>query len=172
MYEAHDPHLERLVALKLIRISARHSLPPSEEQALGRLSHPNVVGVYDVNHTPDGRPYIICEYLEGEPLSGYLEREGAIPILKARILEEKTLEWLLESADLRVIEPGARSQGVRALVPQSELSKYATTLRSLSQGRAIHTRRFHAFEELPQGGVQKGIEAVKKEREEELAVAP
>ena len=33
-------------------------------------------------------------------IRGYLEREGAMPTLKDRILEEKVLEWLLENAEL------------------------------------------------------------------------
>ncbi|MEX2583350.1 MAG: hypothetical protein WD766_08750 [Gemmatimonadota bacterium] len=63
------------------------------------------------------------------------------------------------------LEPAGRSQRIRALVPQAELYRYATTLRSISQGRAAHSRRFHAFEELPQTEVNKVIEAAKRERE-------
>lgn len=55
---------------------------------------------------------------------------------------------------------------VRALVPQAELYKYATTLRSLTQGRAVHRRRMHGYEEVPQQVAQKVIEASKKEKEE------
>jgi elongation factor G len=65
------------------------------------------------------------------------------------------------------IVPAGRLQGIRALVPQSEMYKYATTLRSLTQGRAAHTRHFHAYEELPHSEVQRVIEATKKEREVE-----
>jgi elongation factor G len=68
------------------------------------------------------------------------------------------------------IEPAGRSQRVRALVPQAELYKYSTTLRSLTQGRATHTRTFHAYEEVPSHEVPKLVEAAKKEREE-LAAA-
>ena len=68
------------------------------------------------------------------------------------------------------IEPAGRNQRVRALVPQAELYKYSTTLRSLTQGRATHTRTFHAYEEVPAHEVQKVIDAAKKEREE-LAAA-
>ena len=68
------------------------------------------------------------------------------------------------------IEPAGRNQRVRALVPQAELYKYSTTLRSLSQGRATHTRAFHAYEEVPAHEVPKVVEAAKKEREE-LAAA-
>jgi elongation factor G len=55
---------------------------------------------------------------------------------------------------------------IRALVPQAELDRYATTLRSLTQGRAFHHRRLHGYEEVP-GNVQaRIIEQAKKEREE------
>jgi elongation factor G len=68
------------------------------------------------------------------------------------------------------MEQAGRSQKVRALVPQSELYKYSTTLRSLSQGRATHARRFHSYQEVPSHEVAKLVEAAKKEREE-LAAA-
>jgi elongation factor G len=68
------------------------------------------------------------------------------------------------------IEPAGRNQRVRALVPQAELYKYATTLRSLTQGRATHVRTFHAYEEVPAHEVQKLVDASRREREE-LAAA-
>jgi elongation factor G len=68
------------------------------------------------------------------------------------------------------IEPAGRNQCVRALVPQSELYKYSTSLRSLTQGRATHARAFHAYEEVPAHEVQKVVDAAKKERKE-LAAA-
>ncbi|HEX8319804.1 elongation factor G [Longimicrobium sp.] len=64
------------------------------------------------------------------------------------------------------IEPMGRNQRVRALVPQAELYKYATALRSLTQGRATHTRTFHAYEEVPGHEVPRVVESAKKEREE------
>ena len=64
------------------------------------------------------------------------------------------------------IEPAGRNQRVRALVPQSELYKYSTSLRSLTQGRATHARTFHAYEEVPAHEVPRVVEAARKEREE------
>lgn len=65
------------------------------------------------------------------------------------------------------IEPAGRMQRIRALVPQAEMYKYATSLRSLTQGRAAHTRRLYGYEELPQTEVQRVVEAEKKAREME-----
>jgi elongation factor G len=67
------------------------------------------------------------------------------------------------------IDTAGRAQRIRALVPQSELYKYATGLRSLTQGRAAHSRKFYAYEELPQSEVQKVVETARREREAELA---
>ena len=62
-------------------------------------------------------------------------------------------------------QDGAKAH-VRALVPQAELENYATTLRSLTQGRAFHKRKLHGYEEVPQHVAQKIIEQSRKEKEE------
>lgn len=55
---------------------------------------------------------------------------------------------------------------VRALVPLAELDMYATTLRSLTQGRAFHTRKHAGYEETPTHISQKIVEQARKEKEE------
>jgi elongation factor G len=62
-------------------------------------------------------------------------------------------------------QEGAKTH-IKALVPQSELYKYATTLRSITQGRAFHTRKLSGYEEVPAHIQQKIIETSKKEKEE------
>jgi elongation factor G len=52
-------------------------------------------------------------------------------------------------------------QIVRAEVPLAELYTYATTLRSLTQGRATHSRTFSRYEEVPRE-VAEGIIAEHK----------
>jgi elongation factor G len=65
---------------------------------------------------------------------------------------------------------GMDSQGskttVKAHVPEAELYKYATTLRSITHGRAAHSRSFHGYEEVPANILAKVVEDVKREREE------
>jgi serine/threonine-protein kinase len=41
------------------------------------------VGVYDVNTSADGRPYIVAELLQGEELGSYLDRVGKLPAIEA-----------------------------------------------------------------------------------------
>ncbi len=57
-------------------------------------------------------------------------------------------------------------QLIKAKIPLSELYKYSTQLRSLTQGRGAHTREFSHYEEVPRDVENKIIEEHKKEKEE------
>ena len=57
---------------------------------------------------------------------------------------------------------------IRALVPEAELYKYATTLRSMSHGRAFHKRTHFGYDEVPSHVADRLIAAAKKEETEEV----
>jgi elongation factor G len=64
------------------------------------------------------------------------------------------------------MEPaGNGKQKVRAMVPQAELYRYSTTLRSITQGRGDHTRQFQGYEEVPGHIGSKIVEEAEAERE-------
>ena len=56
-------------------------------------------------------------------------------------------------------------QIIRALVPGSEIYKYATHLRSLTQGRGMHSARFSHYEEVPRELTEKVVAAARAEKE-------
>lgn len=58
------------------------------------------------------------------------------------------------------------STTVRAVIPQSELHLYATTLFSLTHGFGLFSRRFHGYEQVPAEAAQKVIQEHAKEMEE------
>jgi len=77
--------LGQRVAIKLI--SAEHAQAPearqrfsTEAKAAARLRSRYVVQVYDDGETPEGTPYIVLEYLDGETLEQRLERERDLPL--------------------------------------------------------------------------------------------
>ncbi|MCY1059341.1 tetratricopeptide repeat protein [Nannocystis sp. SCPEA4] len=80
VYAAYDPELNRKVALKLLRSAAlrrSHELRGRlmrEAQALARLSHPNVVAVYDVG-TFGPSVFIAMESIEGATLGAWLAQQ-------------------------------------------------------------------------------------------------
>ncbi|HYV48658.1 MAG TPA: serine/threonine-protein kinase [Myxococcaceae bacterium] len=78
VYAAYDEQLERKVALKLLLSSGAERDPGGQErllreaQALARLSHPNVVTIYDVG-VYEGRVFIAMEYVRGQTLRAWLD---------------------------------------------------------------------------------------------------
>ena len=47
-----------------------------EAESASSIGHPNVLDVFDVHKTPDGRPYLVGEFLEGEEFGDYLKKHG------------------------------------------------------------------------------------------------
>ena len=58
-------------------------------------------------------------------------------------------------------------QLLEAEAPRSEMFKYATDLRSMTQSRGSFTMKFERYEEVPSNVAQKIIENAKKDEEEE-----
>ena len=54
-----------------------------EAEAAASISHPNVVTVLDVDVTPRGMPYLVCEYLEGVDLSDHLKEVKRLDVVDA-----------------------------------------------------------------------------------------
>jgi serine/threonine-protein kinase len=52
----------------------------AEAKAVNLIRHDNIVTVSDLASTPDGRPYIVMELLDGAPLSAYMKRYGGLPL--------------------------------------------------------------------------------------------
>ncbi len=80
VYRALDPLIEREVAIKTVDIAQLRSEGPDAEarflreaQSAGRLSHPNIVTIYDVGET-DTLAYIAMEYLPGSTLRDLMDR--------------------------------------------------------------------------------------------------
>ncbi len=79
VYAAYDPELDRRVALKLLAADGTTGDPRAEvrllreARAVARLSHPNVIGVYDAGRFGD-RIFVAMEYVEGQTLADWLRQ--------------------------------------------------------------------------------------------------
>jgi serine/threonine protein kinase len=76
VYLARDPVLGRAVALKVMRVDGDEpgaSRLVREGQALARISHPNVISVYEVGRETDGLLYIAMERVVGATLATWLK---------------------------------------------------------------------------------------------------
>jgi elongation factor G len=66
-------------------------------------------------------------------------------------------------------EPDGRLVKVKALVPEADLDRYATSLHSITHGRGTYRQKFHTYEQVPPEVAHKVVDARKKELEEEKA---
>lgn len=78
VYRAHDPRLDRQVAIKIMRVAFRDDANlirrfEQEARAAATLSRPNILAVYDVG-IHEGQPYIVSELLEGVSLRELIEK--------------------------------------------------------------------------------------------------
>ena len=91
VYLATDLILDRLVAIKVLRLDFRQNddaMRRFRREALSatQLTHPNIVGVYDVGQSQEMN-YIVMEYVEGTDLKDYVRQRGALhPIEAVRIM--------------------------------------------------------------------------------------
>ena len=87
VWEAFDPALQRPVALKTL-LAGRWASPDQrarflrEVRATANLRHPHIVGVHDAGEV-DGIAYLTMDLIDGQPLDGLLERDGALPPRRA-----------------------------------------------------------------------------------------
>jgi serine/threonine protein kinase/Tol biopolymer transport system component len=75
-----DAEFRQQVAIKLVRVAAES--PDTlrrfrqERQILARLSHPNIARLLDGGSTPDGVPYLVMEFIEGQPITAWCEGQS------------------------------------------------------------------------------------------------
>jgi len=76
------------------------------------LSHPNVVDVFDVSSSADGRPYIVAELLQGEELGNHLERVGRMPIAAAARVVRQISAALGAAHDAGIVHRDVKPENV------------------------------------------------------------
>lgn len=87
VYRAKDHRLNRYVAVKILKNEYSEDAKfvtkfRQEAQAIACLSHPNIVGVYDVGQEQDMH-YIVMEFVDGITLKKYIEQKGKLSVREA-----------------------------------------------------------------------------------------
>jgi serine/threonine-protein kinase len=104
VYLAHDPKIDRPVAIKTISLFSQEIEEEQEfrerffieARAAGRLSHPGIVTIFDVGEDPASHePYIVMEYVPGQPLNKILSGENRkLPLGPALQIAQEVAEAL------------------------------------------------------------------------------
>jgi serine/threonine protein kinase len=139
---AHHLQLDELVAIKFLRdetLSDPEAVARFAREARSaiKIKSEHVTRVIDVGALPNGAPYMVMEYLEGEPLATFLRLRGALPLGQAVEFMLQTCEPIAEAHALgiihRDIKPAnlfvtRRADGLMAIkVLDFGISKLATT---------------------------------------------
>ncbi|WP_375423526.1 Stk1 family PASTA domain-containing Ser/Thr kinase [uncultured Friedmanniella sp.] len=121
VYQAVDTRLTRTVAVKVMHVGLGDDAEfarkfDREARAAARLSHPNVVAVFDQGQAMlDGhtvRPYIVMEYVEGPTLRDVIVREAPMPPLRALEVFEPMLAALAAAHDAGLVHRDVKPENV------------------------------------------------------------
>ncbi|MEV7394808.1 PQQ-binding-like beta-propeller repeat protein [Streptomyces sp. NPDC091215] len=136
VWVAHDPVVDRLVAVKVLLEQPGADLGDTtlflrEAQTAGRLRHPNVITVHDAGQDDDGTLFLVMELLAGRDLAGLLGQDGPPPVGRA-------VDWAAQIADAL---DAAHTAGVihRDLKPANLMLAPTGTVTILDFGIARYT---------------------------------
>src|ERR1700732_1281554 len=80
-----DGYFEKQVAIKLLKRGGANEevlrLSRPEREVLARLDHPNIARLIDAGTTDDGLPYFVMEYIEGVPVTRFVD-ENQAPLIE------------------------------------------------------------------------------------------
>ena len=101
VYTAHDPRLDRQVAVKVLppdlsRDATAKQRFLQEAKAASALDHPNICTIFEINETADGQLYLVMAYYEGETLKARIER-GALQVDEAIDIATQVGQGLAEA---------------------------------------------------------------------------
>jgi serine/threonine protein kinase len=140
---AHDPRLEREVALKLLdpaadAISVSEWL--HEARAVSRLTHPNIVPVFEADEH-DGQPYLVFEYVDGPTLSQARRGKPGMPAREAVTLLLGVLDALAAAHEQGLVHRDLKPSNIllgsdgRARVMDFGIAARITQSKSPGDGR-------------------------------------
>ena len=164
VYQAHDPTLQRTVAIKVLAkqdedASARLL---QEARAASALNHPHICTIYEVGEH-EGQAFIVMEHVEGKPLSALIPADGLPPesVIRygtqiadalAHAHERGIVHRDLKSQDV-VITPEGRAKvldfGLAARIPQADAEAVTKTQEAIPHaGMLVGTLAYMAPEVL------------------------
>jgi len=161
VYRAHDPKIDRVVAIKTISIQGVAADEEneyrqrfvSEARAAGKLSHPGVVTIYDVGEQEGTQtPYIVMEYIEGRTLETLIS-SPARPVSVTLDLVKQVAEALDYAHSQGIVHRDIKPANIivtpngRAKITDFGIAKFAVT-QLTTPGEAIGTPSYMSPEQI------------------------
>ena len=113
VYQARDPRLDRLVAIKVLppdltRDAAAKRRFLVEAKAASALDHPNICAIHEIDETPDGELYLVMACYDGETLKQKIAR-GPLSIQEAFEVASQVAQGLSKAHDAGIIHRDIKS---------------------------------------------------------------
>jgi eukaryotic-like serine/threonine-protein kinase len=110
VYRAHDPEIDRRVAIKLVRADLLDGAERAdfiarfrhEAQAAGRCTHPNIVTIYDFA-TYEGNPFLAMEFVDGVTLKQICQPGARLAPADAVLIVSQMLDALRAAHEMGVV---------------------------------------------------------------------
>jgi serine/threonine protein kinase len=117
VYRANHMQMERPVVIKVMQgwlLSNKNSIERFERECklTAKLNHPNIVIVYDVGEINDVQPYLVMEYIKGEPLAEKITRQGAMPIKTVGNIVVQICRGLQEAHSVGIIHRDLKPENI------------------------------------------------------------
>lgn len=146
VYEAHHTRLhKKRYAVKMLHQELARQPDvvtrfQREAEAASALSHPNIVGVYDVNVTRDGRPFIVGELLEGVELGAYLDQVGKLPVESAVRVVRQVCQALAAAHQHGIVHRDMKPENVFLVGPEGHVKVLDFGISKVGEGNANLTK--------------------------------
>ncbi|MDB4943794.1 MAG: hypothetical protein JWP97_3328 [Labilithrix sp.] len=125
VYEAHDLHMDRVVAMKILQSGgfdrAAAARFAREARVAASIHHPNVCAVTDAGVLADGSPFLVMERLHGETLRHYVARSGRLDADEAIELAVQMLSGLEAAHALGIVHRDMKPENVFITRPDGAL---------------------------------------------------
>lgn len=104
-----DPVLQRNVAIKTLHVANLSSsidtkdLLLKEARTISKMTHPNIVSIYEAGEDDSHNPYLVFEYVSGQLLSNVMKQKGMMSIKSALELIKPAIEAISDAAQQNII---------------------------------------------------------------------
>ncbi|NVJ19504.1 serine/threonine-protein kinase [Myxococcus sp. AM010] len=132
VYEGIQPLIGKRVAVKVLRPELAHSTEQverllAEARAVNAIRHRGIIDIFGFGQVPDGRQYIVMEYLEGQALDAVLTEKNRLPVQEALALLDEVLAALAAAHGAGVVHRDLKPSNI-FLVQQPDGSRYVKVL--------------------------------------------
>ena len=158
VYRAHDPELDRWVALKFLPPSLAASREGEERfvreaRAASALEHPHIATIYEIGTSEAGHRFIAMAYYEGETLKEKLAREAPLSVEEAIRYAEQISAALTQAHEAGIVHRDVKPANVMVTETGTVklldfgLAKAAADTRLTQPGRQLGTAAYMSPEQ-------------------------